>query len=139
MAAPIRADVRPEIPKREWAINPAVNAITVAQTTTRKSMILDIARLCAPSELRAVLSRTGDLISCDFAPMIWEIAPERRIDARRPRRSFGTCARAVCPGLWRNPKGCEAYRMRATENNHNGARLPRSHYDTRVIWIFAAY
>jgi len=29
----------------------------------------------AKSKLRAVLSGTGDPISCDFAPMSWDIAP----------------------------------------------------------------
>ena len=48
MAAPIRADVRTEASKKEWATYPTVIAMVDAQTATRKFMILDITRLCAP-------------------------------------------------------------------------------------------
>jgi hypothetical protein len=54
-----------------------VTTATDTQRATRKSVSLGIARLCAPakSKLRALLSGTGHLISCDFAPMICDIAP----------------------------------------------------------------
>jgi len=48
MATPIRADVRTEASKKERATCPTVIAKVDAQTATRKFMILDIARLCAP-------------------------------------------------------------------------------------------
>jgi hypothetical protein len=76
MAAPVRADIRMsrlERPKTSWTTNHTVTAATNAtQRATRRSMILDIAWLCG----------AGDLISCDFAPMIWDTSPPLRISIR---------------------------------------------------------
>jgi len=79
MAAPVRADHRMsrlERPKTKWATTHAVTAATNAtQRAARRSMIRSPIPKPAKSKLRAVLSGTGDLISCDFAPMICDTTP----------------------------------------------------------------
>jgi hypothetical protein len=80
MAAPIRADVRTVASKKEWATYPTVIAMVDAQTATRKFMILDITRLCAPLRVNCAPCLAEQAIqfcdfSCDFVPMIWDIAP----------------------------------------------------------------
>jgi cation diffusion facilitator CzcD-associated flavoprotein CzcO len=81
IAAPIRAEIRMsglERPKTQWATNHAMTAaIAATQSAARISMARSSIPKPAKRKLRAVLSGTGDPISCDFVPMIWDKAPLR--------------------------------------------------------------